>query len=153
MATEKKKPAPAKSEGSGVDSTSPIQVVAGNMSRWVLMFAIGMGSLGLVSLYLGLLVVASALISIVLVSITLYAFLRLWPEDEKANSAVKSISQIQTEPRPRAMVQTVRLDGPPKARFVMAIRDMVRRQESIQISQQGAEMFAKTIRYILRSQR
>lgn len=133
----------------------PLQVVAANLSRWIMMLGIGMGGLGCVAFYYGLLPVGSMLMSIFLVSFTLYFFIRWWPEeDEKPKPAPVQATPAQTPPKKgTAMVQAVRLDGPPKARCMMALREMVRRQESFQISQQGAENFAKTIRFMLRAQK
>ncbi|MDP6040149.1 MAG: hypothetical protein QGG64_16485 [Candidatus Latescibacteria bacterium] len=130
----------------------PMQVVAHKMAGWTLMLSVGMGGLSLAAFYYGLLVVGSMLISIFLVAITLYFFLKLWPEDPKANLEKRTKPQVVVPQRP-AMVSAVRIEGPPKARAMIALREMVRRQESFQISQQGAEAFAKTIRFMLRSQR
>lgn len=139
----KKEPAPS----------GPMQVVAHKMAGWILMLSVGMGCLSLAALYYGLLVVGSMLISIFLVAITLYFFLKLWPEDPKPEPKPERVYQPQVLALRRpAMVSAVRLDGPPKARAMIALREMVRRQESFQISQQGAEAFAKTIRFMLRSQ-
>ena len=136
-----------------VEHAGPMQAVARNLSRWILMLCIGMGGLSITSLYYGLVVVGSMLISIFLVAVTLYFFLRFWPEDPKPVVSEGSAKPVSTRPRPprSAMVSAMRRDAPPKARAVIALRDMVRRQESFQISQQGAEAFAKTIRFMLRS--
>jgi hypothetical protein len=90
------------------------------------------------------------LISIFLVAITLYYFLKLWPEDPKPNPRRVAKPQVLAPRRP-AMVSAIRIEAPPKARAMIALREMVRRQESFRISQQGAEAFAKTIRFMLQS--
>jgi len=131
-----------------------MQAVAHNLAHWILMLCVGMGSLSLAAFYYGLLVVGSMLVSISLVAFTLYFFLKFWPEDPKPLPQTVRASQspkTTVSQRP-AMVSAMRLDGPPKARAMMALREMVRRQESFKISQQGAEAFAKTIRFMLRSQ-
>lgn len=131
----------------------PLQVVAHNLSRWIMMLGVGMGTLGGVSFYYGLLPVGSMLMSIFLVSFTLYFFIRWWPEeDERPAPAQPTPPPTVVPPKPgRAMVQTVKLNGPPRARVMVALRDMVRREEAVQISPQGAEAFAKTIRFMLRA--
>lgn len=137
------------------DEVGPFQVVANNLSRWIMMLGVGMGLLGAVAFYYGLLPVGSMLMSIFLVSFTLYFFIRWWPEEDERPAPVPvSVPVAESPPKPgRAMVQAVRLDGPPKVRCMMALREMVRRQETFQISQQGAEAFAKTIRFMLRAQK
>ena len=139
------------------DGVGPFQVVANNLSRWILMLGVGMGLLGTVAFYYGLLPVGSMLMSIFLVSFTLYFFIRWWPEEDErpVPAPVPVVTPVaESPPKPgRAMVQAVRLDGPPKVRCMMALREMVRRQETFQISQQGAEAFAKTIRFMLRAQK
>lgn len=137
------------------EMAGPLQVVAHNLSRWIMMLGVGMGALGAVAFYYGLLPVGSMLMSIFLVSFTLYFFIRWWPEeDERPAPAQPAPTPIVAPPKPgRAMVQTVKLNGPPKARVMMALRDMVRREEAVQISPQGAEAFAKTIRFMLRAQK
>lgn len=146
----KKMAKPPKKE---VEHVGPMQAVARNLSRWILMLCVGMGGLSVASLYYGLVVVGSMLISIFLVAVTLYFFLRFWPEDPKPVVSTGSANPAAARPKPQrsAMVSAMRRDAPPKARAVIALRDMVRRQESFQISQQGAEAFAKTIRFMLRS--
>ena len=142
-----------KPHNKNVDQVGPMQAVAHNLSRWIMMLCVGMGCLSITALYYGLLVVGSMLISIFLVAITLYFFLRFWPEDPKPVAPQvrsRAISQ-RSKPQRSAMVSAMHRNAPPKARAVIALRDMVRRQESFQISQQGAEAFAKTIRFMLRS--
>jgi len=141
---------PKKPSEAAVDAT-PVQVVAQGMSYWFLMTAVGLALLCFCSLYFGLFVVASSFGSILLVSITLYAFFKYWPEDEPVKPVVR-VSPTPEEPKSRrAMVQVVQVDGPPKARFMMALRDASGRQDSFKISKQGAERFAKTIRYLLQN--
>ena len=90
--------------------------------------------------------------SILLVSITLYVFFRYWPEDEPLKPVPRHATPVEDAPKPqRAMVQVVSVDGPPKTRFMMALRDASRKQDRFKISKQGAERFAKTIRYILQN--
>ena len=145
MAKKAHKPLTPEEESS---SRGPMQVVARNLTRWLMMLGVGLGVLGGTAAYMGLLVVASMLVSIVFVAFTLYLFLRLWPEDEPIR---RSQAPVETPvPDRKILVSAVKVDGSHKTRFVMALRDMVRRQESFQISQQGAEMFAKTIRFMLR---
>ena len=133
-----------------VDAT-PMQVVSRGMSFWFLLLAIGLAGLFGSSLYFGLFVVASTLGSILLVSITLYAFFKYWPEDEALKPLPRRV-EAPPSPEPRkAMIQVVQVDGPPKARFMMALRDASQRQDSFKISKQGAERFAKTIRYLLQN--
>ena len=129
----------------------PMQVVARDMKRWLLMLTLGLGALGVAAVFMGLLPVASMLAAIVLVSFTLYLFLRFWPEDEVRPRRVPGSSAADSKAPRRAMVQAVKVDGPPRSRFMIALRDVARRQESFRISQQGAERFARTIRYLLRS--
>ena len=137
------------------EGVGPFQVVANNLSRWIMMLGVGMGLLGVVAFYYGLLPIGSMLMSIFLVSFTLYFFIRWWPEEDERPAPVSVVTPVaESPPKPgRAMVQAVRLDGPPKVRCMMALREMVRRQETFQISQQGAEAFAKTIRFMLRAQK
>jgi len=132
---------------------SLVQAVAGDMKRGFLLLGVGLSAVGVVAGVMGLFVVASMLASIVLVSITLYAFLRLWP-DEGTRRVSRALGEADP-PRPRrqAMVAAVRADGPPKARFLLALRDITRRQDSFRISQEGAERFAKTIRFLLQAAR
>ena len=122
------------------------------MSLWFLMTAIGVAALAGAALYFGLFVVASTFGSILLVSITLYAFFKYWPEDEPLKPIPRRVAGEEPAPQPkRAMVQVGSVDGPPKTRFMMALRDASRRQDSFKISKQGAERFAKTIRYLLQN--
>lgn len=146
---KKKAPAEAKSARETVVEASPVQVVSRGMSYWLLLVAVGLAALFAAALYFGLFVVASTFGSILLVSITLYVFFRYWPEDEPLKPA-PARPTLAPKPR-RAMVQMVEVDGPPKARFMMALRDASRRQGNFKISQQGAERFARTIRYLLRN--
>lgn len=138
------------------DIKGPLQVVAHNLQRWILMLGVGMGALGCVALYYGLFPVGSMMLSFFLVSFTLYFFIRWWPEEDE-RPVRASVQPIVVEPPAKkpghAMIQAVRLDGPPKARCMLALREMVRRQEAFQISPQGAESFAKTIRFMLRAQK
>ena len=141
-----------KSKDDQAKAVGPMQAVAGNLTRWLMMLGVGLGMLAATAAYMGLLVVASMLVSIVFVAFTLYFFLRLWPEEQPVQQVQARIQAARTPVEPqKAMVSAVRIDGPPKARALMALRDMVKRQESFQISQQGAEMFAKTIRFMLRN--
>ena len=130
---------------------TPMQAVSHRMSYWFLLTAIGLGLLFASSLYFGLFVVASTFGSILLVSITLYAFFKYWPEDEPLKPAPRKAQPVETPVPPKAMVQVVNVEGPPKARFMMALRDASRKQSSFKISAQGAERFAKTIRYLLKN--
>ncbi len=133
-----------------VDAT-PVQVVSRGLAFWFLLLAIGLAGLAASSLYFGLFVVAATFGSILLVAITLFAFFKYWPEDEALRPVVSS-AEAPATPKPRkAMIQAGRVDGPPKARFMIALRDASRRQESIKISKEGAERFAKTIRYLLQN--
>ena len=143
---------PVQKEKVPPEFSGPVEVVAGNMERWLLMLGVGLGGVGIAAAFMGLLVVAFTLASIVLVSITIFLFIRFWPEEEVPERRVSPPSPGRPRPR-QAMVQAVRVDGPPRARLMMSLKEVVRRQESFRISQQGAEAFAKTIRYILRSQR
>ena len=133
-----------------IDHT-PIQAVSRGMSIWFLISAIGLACLCFSALYFGLFVVASTFGSILLVSITLYAFFQYWPEDEPLKPVSQRVPATEKPPPRRAMVQVVNVDGPPKARFLMALRDATRRQENFKISKQGAERLAKTIRYLLQN--
>ena len=137
------------------DMKGPLQVVANNLQRWILMLGVSMGALGCVALYYRLFPVGSMMLSFFLVSFTLYFFIRWWPEeDERPVRAAPQPVVVAPPKKPgQARVQAMRLDGPPKARCMMALREMVRRQESFQISPQGAESFAKTIRFMLRAQK
>lgn len=128
-----------------------MQAVSHGLSFWFLLIAIGLAVLFASSLYFGLFVVASTFGSILLVSITLYAFFKYWPEDEPLRTPAPKTAPAKVETPRQAMVQVVQVDGPPKARFMMALRDASRKQESFKISKQGAERFAKTIRYLLQN--
>ena len=144
-----------KDESRGTDDhhNGPVQAVARGLGRWLAMLSIGLGLLGAATAYMGLLALASLLVSIVVVVVALYLFIRYWPEDEPLQPKAP-VAAPPAEPSKRsAMVQAVQLDCPPKARIVMALRDMTRRQEAVRISPQGAERFARTIRYILRNAR
>ena len=152
------------SQGSGKalasqKSPSLIQAVAGDMKRGFLLLALSLGGVGAATAIMGhltrstgLLVVASSLGAIVLVSSTLYVFLKLWPEEE-IRTPSSSAAPAETPLRRQAMVSAVRAEGPPRMRFMMALREIARKQDSFRISQEGAERFAKTIRYLLRSSR
>ena len=130
---------------------SPVQVLARSMKYWFLLLGIGLGAVGVTALYFGLFVVASTLGSIVFVALTLYAFLKFWPEEEFGTQRPPSAEPLDESAEPQAvMVPVVRMDGQPRASFMLAIRDIARRQEKFKISKQGAERFAKTIRYLLR---
>jgi len=121
------------------------------LSRGFLVMGLGLASLGAVTAYLGVVLLGSVLISIALVMITLYLFIRFWPEEE-ASPVLERASAPRQAASPRAMVSVVRADGPPKHRVVMALRDLVRKEGQIRLSPQGAERFARTIRFILRSE-
>ena len=130
----------------------PIQAVARGMAGWFLALAICLGLLGATAAYFGLLVVASTLVSIFVVVFTLYLFIRYWPEEEPRKS--RALAPTAAAPaRQQARVPAVRVDGPPKIRFMVALKDVVRRQDAFRLSPQGAERFARTIRYILRAER
>lgn len=132
----------------------PLQVVAHNLARWVLMLSVGMGGVSAAAFYMALWAEGAMLLSIFLVSATLYFFIKWWPEEDNRPAhkpeVVASVPVVVPKPV-RVLVPAVRIGGPPKVRCLMILREMVRRQESFQISQQGAEAFAKTIRYMLRS--
>jgi len=132
--------------------SGPMQAVARNLTQWIMMLCVGMGSLSLMAFYYGLLAVGSILVSSFSVTFTLYFFLKFWPQDPRPKPAQVVYPAKSKAPQRPAMVSAMRVDGPPKARAMMALREMVRRQESFKISQQGAEAFAKTIRFMLRSQ-
>lgn len=133
-------------------ATGPVQVVAHNLARWVMMLGVGMGCVSMAAFYFHLLVEGAMLLSIFFVSVTLYFFLRLWPEED-APSKPRPRPVVPVAKPKQAVVSVVHLQGPPRVRCLMALREMVRRQETFQISRQGAEAFAKTIRYMLRAQR
>ncbi len=145
------KPKIAKDSGAArtQDVSGPMQAVAGGMTRWLLMLAVSLGALGVVAGALGQWVMASTLVSIVLVAFTLYLFLKYWPEDDGRSRERVVVVQ---PPKPRsAQVSVMRVDGPPRARFVLALKDVVRRQDAFRLSPQGAERFARTIRFMLRN--
>ncbi len=147
------KPKIDKPEPSGEDQgaqDSPMQVVAGGIKRWFLVLGLALGILGITAAFLGRLVVASMLVSIFFVSFTLYLFLRFWPEDEVRERSAPPPVNDASKPR-RAMVSAVRVDAPPRTRFMIALKDAVRKQDTFRLSPQGAERFARTIRYLLRS--
>ena len=155
MASDPKNETSTSQEPPSTDYGEPFrltQVIAGGMKQWFLLVALGVGIVGITAAFLGLFVVASTLVSIVLLSLTLYLFLRLWPEEERSPSSAAEISE--EKPRPKsAVIPVVRLDGPPRRRFMMALKEIARRQDGFRISPQGAERFAKTIRYVLRASR
>lgn len=132
------------------DIVGPIQGIAARMKTWFLMFAAGLGVLGIASAFLQFWLLASTLISIVFVSITLYWFLKHWPEDEARQVVLRPPDEGEPAPR-RALVPVVRANAPARTRFMVALREVVRKQENFRLSPQGAERFAKTIRYILQS--
>ena len=139
-------------ESAVVAAHSPMQAVSHGMSFWFLLSAIGLAVLCGSALYFSLFVVASTFGSILLVSITLYAFFKYWPEDEPLRPISRSVDSVVEEKPREAMVQVVSVEGTPnKTRFMMALRDASRRQDSFKISNQGAERFAKTIRYLLQN--
>ncbi len=133
----------------------PMQVVAHNLSRWILMLGLAMGALGGVAFYFGLLPVGSMFMSIFLVSFTLYFFIRWWPEEDErpAPLPMRPTVVVPALKPGRVMVEAVQVNGSPKVRCMLALREIVRRQEKFQISKQGAEAFAKTIRFMLQSQK
>ncbi len=126
------------------------QTLADHLGYWFLI-AVGLGAVA--AAYYGLFVVASTFASIVLVALTVYAFLRYWPEDERLQPRAKPepTEAVEVQPR-RVSLPVVELNGPPRSRFLFAIREIARRQEDYKISKQGAERFAKVIRYMLRHQ-
>jgi hypothetical protein len=129
----------------------PVQAVAGGMAGWFLCLAVCIGLLGVAAAYYGLLVAASTLISVFVVLLTLYLFLRFWPEEEPVTRRTLEPAPAAPAPPRQAKVQAVHADGPPWIRFMIALKDVVRRQDAFRLSPQGAERFARTIRYILRS--
>ncbi len=132
-------------------SHSPLQAIAGDMKRWFLILGVALGAVGIVAAFMGLLVPASMLASIVIVAFTLYIFLRLWPEDEARELRPAPPTVEEEAPRRVVMVAAMRVDGQPRSRFMMAVREIARRQGAFRISPQGAERFARTIRHMLRS--
>lgn len=152
---EKKKRANGKQVANWVTDTAgltAVQAVSHGMSYWILLLAVGLAVLCSLSLYFKLFVVGSTFGSILLVSITLYAFFKYWPEDDPSKPIAPLKAAKVTQPRQKnVIVPVVKVDGPPKARFMMALRDASLKQDSFKISAQGAERFAKTIRYILQN--
>ena len=132
------------------EAVGPMQGIAARMKSWFLMFAVGLGVLGIASAFLQFWLLASTLISIVFVSITLYWFLKYWPEDEARQVVLRPPDEGGQAPR-RALVPMMRANAPARTRFMVALREVVRRQEDFRLSPQGAERFARTIRYILQS--
>ena len=132
--------------------STAVQAVSHGMSFWILLLAGGLAVLCSLSLYFKLFVVGSTFGSILLVLIPLYTFFKYWPEDEPFKSTAQ-VTAVETEqPRQKNLIlKVVQVDGPPKARFMMALRDASLKQDSFKISAQGAERFAKTIRYILQN--
>ena len=132
-----------------VDHTpSAMQAVAEGMTRWLLMLVVGLGALGIWAGYMGRLLVASTLVSIVIVAFTLYLFIKYWPDEERSR---KMADVAGREPVARsAKIQVTQLNGPPRARCVMALKEVVRKQDAFRLSPQGAERFARTIRYMLK---
>ena len=132
-----------------VDHTpSAMQAVAEGMTRWLLMLVLGLGALGIWAGYMGRILVASTLVSIVIVAFTLYLFIKYWPDEERSR---KMVDVAGREPVARsAKIQVTQLNGPPRARFVMALKEVVRKQDAFRLSPQGAERFARTIRYMLK---
>jgi hypothetical protein len=142
------KPKQLKGSHTASQPLSPMQAVADGMTRWLLMLVIGLGVLGVCAAYMGRLVLASTLVSIVIVAFTLYLFIRYWPEEEE--TVAKAPAVIQKPAAKAAGVSVTRLDGPPRARFIMALKEVVRKQDAFRLSPQGAERFARTIRYMLK---
>ena len=136
--------------GDPAEAVGSIQGIAARMKSWFLMFAAGLGVLGIASAFLQFWLLASTLISIVFVAITLYWFLKYWPEDEVRQVVLRAPDEVAQAPR-SALVPVVRANAPARTRFMVALREVVRRQEDFRLSPQGAERFAKTIRYILQS--
>jgi len=135
-----------------------LQHLASDMKTWVLVFGLGLGVLGAGAAYVGLFVVASTMVSIFIVALTLYAFLRFWPEEQAGGrepAAADRENGDRAEPvtpvRRPALVPVVRPGGPPKARMMMALREMAQRQGNYRLSSRGAERFAKVIRYLLQN--
>ena len=125
-----------------------MQAVAEGMTRWLLMLVLGLGALGIWAGYMGRILVASTLVSIVIVAFTLYLFIKYWPDEERSR---KMADVAGREPVARsAKIQVTQLNGPPRARFVMALKEVVRKQDAFRLSPQGAERFARTIRYMLK---
>ena len=107
------------------------------MTRWLLLLVVGLGALGLWTGYLGRLLVASTLVSVVIVAFALYLFLKYWPEEEKLRSKRDT---ARAEPVARsAKVPVTSLNGPPRARFKMALKQVVRKQDVFRLSPQGAQ--------------
>ena len=131
--------------------TGLTQTLADHMGYWFLLIAIGLGGLAIGAAYFGLLVVASTFGSIVFVAVTVYAFLRFWPDDEPLKPKASEPEPVEVQPR-EVVVPVVDLNGAPKTRFLFAIREIARRQDDYKISKQGAERFAKVIRFMLRHQ-
>lgn len=100
------------------------------------------------TLYLGFIAVASVLVAVCLVTFTLYLFVRLWPGVSPAAPPRPSVLD-RPSPIPTAVAEEI----PRAARFriVWSLRELSRRQDSFHISGRAAERFARTIRFILRS--
>lgn len=140
-----------KKEASG-DGKGVTQTLADQLGYWFLILGIGLGGVAVGAAYYGLLVVASTFGSIVFVALTVYAFLKYWSEDEPLKPSSPAPKTEQQQPARRVSVPVVGVNDAPKTRFLFAIREIARRQDDYKISQQGAERFAKVIRYMLRHQ-
>ena len=138
-----------KSKPAGEGGKGVTQTLADQVGHGFLLIGIGLGGVAIGAAYFGLFVVASTFGSIVFVALTVYAFLRYWPEDDPLSGKPTTPEKVQERPR-QVAVPVVAVHGQPRTRFLFAIREIARRQDDYKISKQGAERFAKVIRYMLR---
>ncbi len=102
------------------------------------------------TLYLDLIAIASVLVAVCLVTFTLYLFVRLWP------GVVPSAPRPPSVAEPVVQAFPVVADDAPRAakhRILWSLREMSRRQDDFIISGRAAERFARTIRFVLKSQK
>jgi hypothetical protein len=124
--------------------------VAGKLRAVLLIAAAALGTIVTATLYLGLIVIASVLIAVCLVTVTLYLFVRLWPG---AGPAAKPspVPAPATETTPLAVAEA-EVEAP-KHRILWALREMAQRQDDFRISGRAAERFARTIRFVMKSEK
>lgn len=100
------------------------------------------------TLYLGLILIASTLIAVCLVIVTLYVFVRLWP------GAGPTVRPSPVPGQTTEIASTAVTDpGAPKHRLLWALREMALRQDNFRISGRAAERFARTIRFVMKSEK
>ena len=124
--------------------------VAGRLRAVLLIAIAAFGVVLAATLYLGLIAIASILIAVCLITATLYLFVRLWPG---AGPATRPSPVLPPTPEPTSAVVVDTTPRESKHRILWALRAMAQRQDDFLISGRAAERFARTIRFIMKSEK